>query len=66
MHLIVNGQTEMLDEVRSISDLLLRLPIPQQRVAVMVNGSVVRRADHAATELHDGDNVEIITMVGGG
>ena len=36
------------------------------RVAVEVNRELVRRADYADTTLHDGDKIEIVTLVGGG
>lgn len=67
MKLTVNGKNEIVsDEVRTIVDLLAALNIPREQVAVMLNGDVIRRADHEQTELHDGDTVEIITIVGGG
>jgi len=35
-------------------------------VAVEVNRTLVRRADHAACALQPGDHVEVVTLVGGG
>jgi len=64
--LTVNGKPQMFDNVSNIIDLLDALKIQRDQVAVMVNGDVIRRADHQATVLHDGDSVEIITIVGGG
>ena len=35
-------------------------------VAVALNGEVVRRGSWAATMLHDGDEIEVLTAVQGG
>lgn len=64
--LTVNGQPQSFENVRTIVELLNALEIQRDQVAVMVNGDVIRRADHESTLLHDGDAVEIITIVGGG
>lgn len=66
MKLKLNGTDRELESVRTAADLLAALDIVRERVAIMVNETVVRRADLDATELHDGDVVEVITMVGGG
>jgi sulfur carrier protein len=64
--LTVNGKPQAFDNVSNIIQLLEALSIQRDQVAVMVNGDVIRRADHETTVLHDGDSVEIITIVGGG
>jgi sulfur carrier protein len=64
--LTVNGKPQAFDNVSNIIQLLEALSIQRDQVAVMVNGDVIRRSDHEATILHDGDSVEIITIVGGG
>lgn len=66
MELTVNGSKREFDQVRTAGDLLGALGIPRERVAMVVNEAVVRRADLDATALSDGDTVEVITMVGGG
>jgi len=66
MELTVNGKKQQFENVSNIIDLLNALEIQRDQVAVMVNGDVIRRADHPTTQLHDGDTVEIITIVGGG
>ena len=66
MNLTVNGKEEQYDGLRTVGDLLNALAVPRERVAVMVNEAVIRRADLDAAELRDGDAVEVITMVGGG
>ncbi len=67
MRLNVNGAEREFDgPVATAGDLLTALGIKRERVAVVVNEAVVRRAELDATPLNDGDTVEVITMVGGG
>lgn len=67
MQLTVNGKPQQLEAgITTAADLLVHLNIPRERVAVVVNENVVRRAQLSETNLNDGDVIEIITMVGGG
>lgn len=66
MRLKVNGQEQNYTNVRTPVDLLEKLGVVREHVAVMINDNVVRRANLESAELKDGDTVEIITMVGGG
>jgi sulfur carrier protein len=66
MRIIVNDQPTELASNSTISDLLITLQLPGTRVAVEVNKQLVRRAEHNATHLKDGDTVEVVTLVGGG
>jgi sulfur carrier protein len=64
--LVVNGERRTFDGPLTVATLIEHLPLPAPRVAVMVNGEVVRRESHAVTALAEGDEVELISMVGGG
>lgn len=66
MELIVNGERKRLDNARTVRELVLALGLGEKAVAVEVNQRVVSRRDHETTTLHDGDRVEIVTLVGGG
>ena len=66
MKVIVNGETHILRAACTISELVGSLELGDAPCAVEVNRAVVRRADHASTVLGDGDEVEIVTLVGGG
>ena len=46
--------------------LVERLSLPSKRIAVEVNGSVIRRADWSNTAVNDGDRIEVVHFVGGG
>jgi thiamine biosynthesis protein ThiS len=50
----------------SIQDLISVLNLKAERLAIELNGQVVRSADWTATELRDNDKVEIVHFVGGG
>ena len=47
-------------------DLLRKLELDRARVAVEHNRRVVPRAEHAGLLLNHGDQLEIVTFVGGG
>ena len=66
MRILVNDQPTDLPDGATVTDLLAQLALPGTRVAVEINRTLVRRADHAATSLKDGDLVEVVTLVGGG
>ena len=67
MQLNVNGQPRnTAPATQTAGDLLTELNIQRERVAVVINENVVRRANLDETPLNEGDTIEIITMVGGG
>lgn len=65
MKIQLNGEKREVS-AHTISELLQEIEAPLQGVAVAVNSRVVRRAEHATTNLQDNDNVEIIRAVQGG
>lgn len=66
MQITVNGETRELRDDATVLDLLTTLELEKQRVAVMVNGEIVRRDGHAGRRLQPEDTVDIVHMVGGG
>jgi len=66
MNLIVNGDEEYFEDVRSVSDLLDQLSYEPERVAVEVDREVVSGEAYDEYVLESGDEVEIVTFVGGG
>ncbi len=62
----VNGDAHRVPDGMTIAAFLERLGLGGRRVAVERNRDVVPRADHAATQLADGDRLEVVAFVGGG
>ncbi|MEK6779224.1 MAG: sulfur carrier protein ThiS [Candidatus Deferrimicrobiota bacterium] len=66
MEIVVNGEQRTVVEGATILSLLRDLSLPETRVAVERNRSLVRKADFAGTGLSQDDRIEIVTFVGGG
>lgn len=67
MQIIYNGQPRVVAEsTKTIADLVAELGLRPQLVAVEVNGQLVPRGKHASQLLSNGDQLEIVTLVGGG
>jgi sulfur carrier protein len=66
MDVTVNGERLEMPAGSTIADLLARLAVRAEAVAVERNRALVRRRDHAATALSPGDVLEVVTFVGGG
>jgi thiamine biosynthesis protein ThiS len=61
----INGKAFALSAPATVAGLVaVRQPRPP--FAVEVNKQLVRRPNYGATELRDGDEIEIVTLVGGG
>ena len=66
MHIVVNGQSREVADGTTLADLIGEMEIQPRHVAVEVNLELVPRTQHAAHELKEGDNLEVVTLVGGG
>lgn len=66
MRIIVNGEEHAAPEGATVERLVEQLALRPERLAVELNGRVVRRADWPAATLHENDRVEIVHFVGGG
>ena len=66
MEISVNGERRQVGEGMTVLLLLRALSLPETRVAVERNRSLVRKAEFADTVLGEGDRIEIVTFVGGG
>lgn len=64
--LVVNGERRDMPAGATISDLLERVGVGTAACAVEVNRTLAPKATHATRRLRDGDEVEIVTLVGGG
>jgi len=66
MTVVCNGESRALPPGSTVADLVAALGLRPSQVAVECNKVLVRRAEHAATVLHDGDRLEVVTFFGGG
>ena len=66
MQIVVNGQNRLLADGSSIADLLALLELESRQVAVEVNLELVPRGRHAEHVLSAGDQLEVVSLVGGG
>lgn len=66
MNLFVNGEQKACAEPTSLAELIEQLGMKGDRVAVELNREIVPRSQWADTQLHDGDQLEIVHFVGGG
>lgn len=62
----LNGQAREIPDQCTVADLLAQMKLEARMVAVEVNRMVVPRAQHGQHALHEGDRLEIVTLVGGG
>jgi len=66
VRIVVNGESRDAAPDSTLTDLLAELAINVRFVAVEVNRELVPRARHGEHVLRDGDELEIVTLVGGG
>ena len=66
MFLTVNGQPTEIANDATVADALAHLGLENRPCAVELNENVVPKRDHTTVQLNDGDNLELVTLVGGG
>jgi thiazole synthase len=62
----LNGERREFPEALTVADLLRKLGLRPDHVAVEVNRELVTRSRHAETTVAPGDVLEVVTLVGGG
>ena len=66
IEVVVNGAARTIPAGFKIDRLLEWLDIDASRVAVELDGQIVRKPDWAATEMREGARIEVVWFVGGG
>lgn len=66
MKLLVNGDEQVLDNVKVLSDLVKVYKLDDKLVVAEVNGHVVDRSDWDKFALSEGMTIELVHFVGGG
>lgn len=66
LKIVINGTPREVSEGLTTAALLAELDVSTRGVAVEVNFELVPRARHAEYLIHEGDQIEVVTLVGGG
>jgi len=66
MEITLNGEPRDVPDACTVDQLLQHLGVPAVRVAVEVNLDIVPKARHSEHRLTAGDEVEVVSFVGGG
>jgi len=62
----INGEVREIADQTTVAQLLTQLELNDQRVAVEVNLEIVPHQTHHQFILNEGDELEVVTLVGGG
>ena len=66
IQITVNGQAVEIEAPMTVQQLLDTVDVPPNYLAVEVNADVVPRELYSQTMVSAGDDVEVVTLVGGG
>ena len=66
MQVQLNGEGREIPDGWTVSDLLADLRIESRYCAVELNRKVMPREQHGSCSLKSGDEIEVVTLVGGG
>lgn len=64
--MIVNGKEMALPGGITVAELFNQLELEQDRVVVEINREIIPREAYLGTKINSGDQVEIVSFVGGG
>ncbi len=62
----VNGEGREVREGSDVAELVAELGLRPEEVAVELNRVLVARAQRSQVQLREGDELELVTLVGGG
>jgi len=66
MEILLNGETQQVENNCNIRDLIEKMGLTQKRLAVEVNLEIIPRSQFDHHHLSPGDRVEIVQAIGGG
>ena len=66
IEITVNGRRVELEAPMTLERMLATVEVPENYLAVEVNADVVPRLEYGARMIEAGDEVEVVTLVGGG
>lgn len=66
LSLQINGKPQQISAGSNVENLIATLQLEGKRFAIELNGEIVPKSRHAATQLNNGDTLEVVIAVGGG
>ena len=66
MKITLNGKSRELQSTLPLTELIQQINANNQRVIAEVNGEIVKKDHWANITINDGDEIELVTFVGGG
>ncbi len=66
VQVLVNGESRQFSRETSLISLLASLNVASKRIAIERNSQVVPKSQYGQTILESGDQIEVITAIGGG
>ena len=66
MQILVNGEQREVGPETTVAGLLEQLELDPRYLAVELNKQLVPRSDHSDKRIEAGDQLEVVTLVGGG
>ncbi len=62
----INGEIQEFEAPLTVAELMQRVGVVPQKVAIEHNQSIVPRSQHAHVMVDEGDAIEIVEFIGGG
>lgn len=62
----LNGNIVSDQEGITLEELIRRQNFVKSRIAIEINGRIIRKREYETTQVRDGDVIEVVSFVGGG
>lgn len=62
----LNGNELSGNEGITVEELIRRQNFVKSQIAIEINGAIISKKDYEATQVQDGDVIEVVSFVGGG
>lgn len=66
MNVFLNGKKKELPDNTTVETLVELLKLNRELIAVEVDGNIVKKCDYKNCVLREGNEIEILTLIGGG
>jgi thiamine biosynthesis protein ThiS len=66
MQITLNGQPKTIQNATHLDQLITQLGLANKPVAAEINRNLIPKKQHATTTINEGDQIELVTLGGGG